>query len=141
MGFDLNTAIITGRVVKDPQLFGSASNVLRVTVANSKGLTKDGKDNVNFITVLVFGKNAARLSEIVKKGDKVYVEGTVTQTAKKNDKGEWMNNFGVQTFWITVIANAKSHQSTEQDQTAIPDQTDDGFYDNTNFNIPDPTSF
>ncbi len=90
----LQKVILIGNVTKDPQLRYTANNntpVLRFTVAtnrvfvNSKGERKEESD---FHRVVVWGAFAEKLSNILHKGDKVYIEGRLEYREIRDSEGK-----------------------------------------------------
>jgi single-strand DNA-binding protein len=75
-----NRVILMGNLTKDPELrytpAGAAVTNLRMAI-NRKYKAKDGtdKEDVCFVTVVVWSKSAEAAGEYLKKGDPLFVEG------------------------------------------------------------------
>ena len=76
---NINTAIITGNLTRDPELRQTASgtSVLQFSVAVNDRVRVNGEwnDRANYIDCSVFGSRAESLSKLLHKGSKVAVQG------------------------------------------------------------------
>lgn len=77
---NINRIMITGRLTRDPETkylsSGSAVTTMAVAVnRNYRDRNDEWKEETFFIDVEIFGKQAERLAETLKKGRPVYVEG------------------------------------------------------------------
>jgi single-strand DNA-binding protein len=95
----MNQANIIGRLVRQVDLRfipGSGSAVAKFSVAVDKGLSREkkaefeaaGKPTVDFINVVVFGKQAENASQYLDKGRLVGVSGSIQTGSYKNTKGD-----------------------------------------------------
>lgn len=94
----MNSANLTGRLTKDPELrYGSGSGNARCSfnLAVDKGLSKQKKQEAeskgqltaDFINVIAWGKVAEVISNYVKKGQKILIEGSIrTNSYEKEGK-------------------------------------------------------
>lgn len=94
----MNTVILSGNLVRDPELryTQSGSPIANLTVANNrkwKDQSGELKEEVSFIGVVAFGKQAEVISQHFKKGSKILVQGRLKQeqwedkqTQKKQSK-------------------------------------------------------
>ena len=85
----VNKVQLLGNLGKDPEVRETKSgNIVNMVMATSEKYTdKSGQkqENTEWHNLVVFGKLADVVSKYVKKGDKLYVEGSIT-TRKWEDK-------------------------------------------------------
>ena len=76
---NINTAIVTGNLTRDPELRQTASgtSVLQFSVAVNDRVKENGEwtDRANYIDCTMFGTRADSLSKMLHKGSKVAVQG------------------------------------------------------------------
>lgn len=125
----MNTAILMGRLVRDPELRYTQSGTAncKFTLAVDKGLSKDkreelasqGKPTADFISVVVWGKTAENCANYLAKGRQVVVEGSI-QT------GSYDNAQGQKVYTTDVLANRvhfidKSDNLAKSNSQELPD--------------------
>jgi single-strand DNA-binding protein len=81
---DLNTTLLVGNLVQDPELkdIGSGRQVTNFTIAsNRKYKNNEGEqvEEVSFIDCSAFGKTAVAITTYLTKGRKIFVEGRLKQ--------------------------------------------------------------
>lgn len=94
----MNSAVIIGRLTRDPELryLDSGTAVCRFIVAVDKQMKKDkkeqlreqGKPTADFIPVNVWGNMGETSAKYLSKGSKVAVQGEITTGQYKTDSGE-----------------------------------------------------
>lgn len=123
----LNKIIIMGRLVADPELRQTASNVSNVkfTVAVDRNYTPQGQEKqTDFISVVAWRQTAEFINKYFSKGSMIVVEGSL-QTGSFTDKN------GVKRYTTDVIADQvyfaeskknaeKPQQNSSQDKEQIP---------------------
>jgi len=90
----LNRVMLTGRLVRDPELRHTAADVAvcDITLAHNRrfrGNNGELRDEATFIDVTFWRKSAVKLVEFFKKGDPIFVEGRLTMdqwTAKDGQR-------------------------------------------------------
>lgn len=92
MSYNLNKVLVCGNLTRDPELkaLPSGSSVASFGVAiNRAWKDKDGskKESVEFVNIVVFGRQADTVSQYLKKGAGVFVEGRI-QTRSWEKDGE-----------------------------------------------------
>lgn len=107
----MNKVILSGRIVKDPELKNSASRL--EYCLNSLAIqehTKEGK-KTTFVNISLFGKTAIVFSQYVKKGSMILVEGkiSVSQTKKEN----------ITTTYTNVVCDKVEFLSTPQKEAQV----------------------
>ena len=85
-----------GRLTKDPEMrYAGETAVCKFTMACDKRMSKeakekakaDGKPTADFIDVVAFRKPAEIISEHFKKGDPIFVEGSLTIRSYEDSNG------------------------------------------------------
>lgn len=99
----MNKVQLIGNVVKEPQIkdFNDGGKIANVTLATTKRgyKTKDGKeipDKSEFHNLVFSGGLAKVISQYVKKGDKLYVEGELaTRSYESNGVAKYITEIKV----------------------------------------------
>jgi single-strand DNA-binding protein len=142
----MNNCVLTGRLVRDPELQFIPSNgraVAKFTLAVDKELPKDvkadfeskGKPTADFIRITVFGKQAEASANYLKKGIMTSVVGRIST-------GSYTTKDGDKRYTTEVIANkveflewADSKKDTQEDDFDSVDE-DDVFEPTDSSDIP-----
>lgn len=131
----MNKVILMGRLTRDPEVrYSQGENstaVGRYTLAVDRRYKRDGDaQTADFISCVVFGRNAEFTEKYLRKGTKITVAGHL-QTGSYTDK----NGYKVYTTDVVVdeqeFAESKAAGSSEQPKPT-PSDYGDGFMD-----IPD----
>jgi len=80
-----------GRLGRDPEIrTGNNGQIANLTIACSDTWTKNGEkqERTYWARVVVFGKTAEIVEKYFHKGDRVYVEGTLTERKWKDQSGQ-----------------------------------------------------
>ena len=103
MAGSVNKVILIGNLGKDPEIrsLNSGDRVANLTVATSENWrdkqSGERKEKTEWHRVVIFNDNLVKVAEnYLKKGSKVYLEGTL-QTRK------WTDNAGVEKFSTEVV--------------------------------------
>lgn len=92
MSRDLNHVVLVGRLVRDPEIRYTPSNmaVSRFAVANGERIKQgnDWKDHANYFDVVVWGNQAVNCEKYLKKGSQVAVDGTLRQNRWNDPNGQ-----------------------------------------------------
>jgi len=92
---------------KDPELktskTGTAYTGMNVVVVT--GTTDDGKDVSQWLRVTCFGDTAKAIASKVKKGDRIYCEGTLTMTQWNDAHGEVRHGLNVAAWKCERVAS------------------------------------
>ena len=138
----MNKVILMGRLTRDPEVRYSAGEnslaIARYTLAVDRGFKRDGEATADFISCVVFGKQAEFAEKYFRQGIRIVVSGRI-QT------GSYTNRDGVKVYTTEVVveeqefaeskAVSDSHVNRSASQPAAPDMADssaEGF-----MNIPD----
>ncbi len=86
----INKAILFGNLTRDPELraLPSGMNVVNFSIATNRVFKdRDGKkqEQTDFHNIVVFGRQADTVSQYLKKGSSVFIEGRI-QTRSWDDK-------------------------------------------------------
>ena len=138
----MNKVILMGRLTRDPEVRYSAGEnslaIARYTLAVDRRFKRDGEATADFISCVVFGKQAEFAEKYFREGIRIVVSGRI-QT------GSYTNRDGVKVYTTEVVveeqefaeskAVSDSHVNRSASQPAAPDMADssaEGF-----MNIPD----
>lgn len=123
----LNKIIIMGRLVADPELRQTASNVSNVkfTVAVDRNYTPQGQEKqTDFISVVAWRQTAEFINKYFSKGSMIIVEGnlqTGSYTDKNNVKHYTTDVIADQVYFAESKKNAeKPQQNSSQDKEQLP---------------------
>ena len=138
----MNKVILMGRLTRDPEVRYSAGEnslaIARYTLAVDRRFKRDGEATADFISCVVFGKQAEFAEKYFRQGIRIVVSGRI-QT------GSYTNRDGQKVYTTEVIVDdqefadskavSDSHVNRSASQPAAPDMADssaEGF-----MNIPD----
>ena len=138
----MNKVILMGRLTRDPEVRYSAGEnslaIARYTLAVDRRFKRDGEATADFISCVVFGKQAEFAEKYFRQGIRIVVSGRI-QT------GSYTNRDGVKVYTTEDVveeqefaeskAVSDSHVNRSASQPAAPDMADssaEGF-----MNIPD----
>lgn len=133
----LNVVILLGRVTMDPDLKytpkGSAVLEFRIAVNRryKDKATDEWKDDSSFFNVNAWGQQAERLSETMKKGSAVLVEGQLKSRTWETQSGEKRYAVDIWAARVQVLDKTGGGEATPsarqaEDEPDIPkDQLDD----------------
>lgn len=114
-------ALVMGNLTRDPELryIPTGTAVTNFTVAVNRRYTPPGgetKEEVSFIPVVVWGKQAENCNQYLKKGSPVFVDGDIRQRSYETPDGQKRSV-------IEVVANTVQFLSGRpQEEKAIPEE-------------------
>ena len=125
----MNLVMLIGRLTRDPDLKylqGSGTPVANFSVAVDREFTgKDGKKEVDFIDIQVWGKSAENCSNYISKGSKVAIQGSLRIDTYQNQEGEKRKITKVNAVRVQFLDsknNNNNEKSFEQPQfQEVPD--------------------
>jgi single-strand DNA-binding protein len=84
----MNTVTISGNLAADPELRFTPNGraVINLSIGNNELVGDESKFN-GFFDISLFGEQAARLQEVLKKGDRVLVTGRLQQNTWDAEDG------------------------------------------------------
>lgn len=113
---DINRVTLIGRLTKDAELktFDSGFGVLNFTVATNRSYKKNDQwiEEASYIDCKYFSKGASKLSEYVKKGTQVAVEGSLIQESWEKD-GQKRSRLVIQVENLQLVGG-KGNAGTSQ---------------------------
>lgn len=120
---DINRATLMGNVVRDPDLryTPNGAAVLSFSIATNRRYKKgeEWTDEVSYHNIVVWN-NAESLSQRIKKGTRVYVEGRV-QTRSWDDKdGKKNYKTEINSERVILIARFEGDNSAPQEEGSMP---------------------
>ena len=133
----MNKVILTGRVVRDPEIRYSqgenASGVAKYSLAVERRFKQEGQPTADFINCVCFGKQTEFAEKYLRQGMKIAVTGRI-QT------GSYTNKDGVKVYTTDVVVEehefCESKNASQENNQSAPQPTpanlDYGF-----MNIPD----
>ena len=92
----INHVALVGNISNEPELKGSESKALRFNIAIDEYAGKDSK-RTNFLNCVIFGKRAEALSNILKKGMQIAIDGSLRSSTYEKD--------GAKRYSVDVICN------------------------------------
>lgn len=124
----MNQVILIGRLTRDPELKylqGSGTPVANFSVAVDREFTgKDGKKEVDFIDIQVWGKSAENCTNYISKGSKVAIQGSLRIDTYQTQEGENRKITRVNAVRVQFLDSKKNNneKSFEQPQfQEVPD--------------------
>ena len=133
----MNKVILTGRIVRDPELRysqgGNASAVAKYSLAVERKFKQDGQPSADFINCICFGKTAEFAEKYLRQGTKIVVTGRI-------QSGSYTNKDGVKVYTTDVVVEEHefcesknaSQENAQKPPQPSPNNLLDGFMD-----IPD----
>ena len=117
-----NLVILTGRLVRDPELKYNASGTAycRFTIAVSRQFDKEKTD---FISCTAFVKTAELIAEYVKKGHQLGIQGRIQQETYEKE-GQQTSKTGV------VVDKIEFLEGKKEEETQTNTTNKNGRYDN-----------
>jgi single-strand DNA-binding protein len=136
---NFNRAILMGNLTRDPELRyipnGSAVVNLRLAVNRSyKNQNGELKEEVTYVNVVVWGKQAENCSEYLAKGSSVFIEGRLQSRQWETEDGQKRSVLEVVADRVQFLDRKKQGGDTEgdhkaqtqaQDQSMAPDHLTD----------------
>lgn len=111
----MNKALLVGRISNDLELRHTQSNnaVCKFNIA----INRVGVEGTDFISVVVWNKQAENLVKYQKKGSLISVEGTIRVDKYQNENGENRYNTYILANSIQYLSSKSDTQSTTQSTT------------------------
>ncbi len=124
----LNKSTLIGNVTKDPELryTPSGTAVCSFSVATNrewKDSTGQKKEEATFHKVVAWSKLAEIISQYVKKGSKVYVEGRIANRSWNDQQGNARNVTEIITEELILLDSKRVEQSTQNTIAPAVDNT------------------
>lgn len=111
----MNLVMLIGRLTRDPDLKylqGSGTPVANFSVAVDREFAgKDGKKEVDFIDIQVWGKSAENCTNYISKGSKVAIQGSLRIDTYQNQAGENRKITRVNAVRVQFLDNKKNNNN------------------------------
>lgn len=125
----INNVVLVGRLTRDPELKVTGSDIpyVNFTIAVNRSFTdQSGERQADFISCIVWRKQAENLARYMKQGSLIGVEGRITTRTYESEQG---------TRYITeVVCNSiqfletRASQSSNSNQPRQNDERQDDYY-------------
>lgn len=115
----INKTILVGRLTADPTLRYTQSGiaVANFTIACDRPFTgQDGKKEADFISVVVWRKQAENVAQYLKKGSLAGVEGRLQTSSYEGDDGQRRYKTEVVADAVKFLSSQKSEESSSKPQ-------------------------
>lgn len=121
----LNQIIISGRVVRDPELrkTNSGMSVCTVTVAVDRMKDKNGDKITDFFTANMYGKTADAFSQYVSKGQFVEITGKMHSNTYEDKDGKKKTYWGIdcdKVDWFNLAPKKKEEEKVVATDDDLP---------------------
>jgi len=122
----MNKIILIGRTTKEPELkvlANSGTSVATVTLAVDRRFSKDGEKEVDFINVVIWGKQAESTAKFVGKGKLLGVSGRLqirTYEGKDGNKKYITEVVADEVQFLEFMSDKSDFESTEVNDESIP---------------------
>lgn len=114
----MNLVMLIGRLTRDPDLKylqGSGTPVANFSVAVDREVTgKDGKKEVDFIDIQVWGKSAENCTNYISKGSKVAIQGSLRIDTYQNQAGENRKITRVNAVRVQFLDNKNKNNNNDK---------------------------
>ena len=112
----INKAILMGRLVADPELKQTTSNisVCKFTIAINRPKQKDKEQQSDFINIVVWRNTAEFVSKYFTKGKMIIVEGALRNNNYTDSNGTKHYTIEVHADNVSFGGDKKSDDATEQ---------------------------
>ena len=119
----MNHVVLIGRLTKDVELKyiqGTGTPVANFAIAVDREFTgKDGKKEVDFIDIQVWGKSAENCSNYIGKGSLVGVQGSIRIDTYQNQAGENRKITRVNANRVQFLDTKRSEQGSKDNANAL----------------------
>lgn len=117
----LNRVVLVGRLTKDPELRVSQSNVAVASfnlAVNRPFTSKDGERGADFISCVVFRKQAENVNQYLKKGSLCGIDGRIQTRNYENKDGQRVYVTEVVCESVQFLEPKGSNNAQGQDKNA-----------------------
>ena len=125
----VNKVILLGNIGKDPEVRETkAGNIVNLVMATSEKYTdKSGQkqENTEWHNLVVFGKLADVVAKYVRKGDKLYVEGSITTRKWEDKEGNTRYNTEIKVRDLTMLGLGGGEKKAQPALASVDDGDSD----------------
>ncbi len=120
-----NKAILMGNLTKDPELrtLPSGGTVCQFDLALNRTYTSQSgekKEEVCYVTIVVWGKQAENCAQYLKKGRGAHVEGRLQHRSWTTPEGQKRSKLEVVAERVQFLSDSRGARSTVPDPDADP---------------------
>ena len=117
----MNNVVLVGRLTRDPELKyipGSGTAVTNFAIAVDREFTgKDGKKEVDFIDIQVWGKSAENCANYIGKGSLVAIQGSIRVDSYQDQEGNNRKITRVNANRVQFLDSKKDNQNNNMTST------------------------
>lgn len=126
---NFNRAILMGNLTRDPELRyipnGSAVTNLRLAINRTyKSQTGEQKEEVTYVGVVVWGKQAETCAEYLSKGSPVFIEGRLQSRQWETEDGQKRSILEVVADRVQFLGRKKAEGPGQAPEAALPPQAE-----------------
>lgn len=120
-----NNFIFIGRLTKNPELRYTSSNkaVTQIDLA-----VQNGKDDVTFVPITLFGNIAENVHKYCEKGDQVGFQGIVKNHNWKDNKGNKHYDYAFMANRMSFLQTKTNNQQEPKQAENVKKSTDEQIY-------------
>jgi len=127
---NINRVVISGRVVKDPEMKKIGEfDLCSMRIASNRIIGKKKTEKSTFIDVDVWGGQAKPCSEFLSKGSRIAVEGRLSQDTWEGKNGEKNSKIYIEADNVMFLDEKGSEKSPSQDKKAPVSRKEPENYD------------
>lgn len=127
----LNTVILIGRLVADPELRyipSTGKAVATFNIAVDRGFTgKDGQKQTDFFNIVVWGKQAENVANYTSKGSQVAVRGNIQNRSYEAKDGTKKYITEIVAEQVQFLSKAQGESTTKPDIPELNNQDVAGY--------------
>ena len=125
----VNKVILIGNVGKDPEVKelknGKVANMVLATSEKYTDKSGDRQEKTEWHNIVVYGKLVDIVEKWVKKGDKLYIEGSITTRKWEDKQGNDRYTTEVKAFNMTMLGGNGNNTSAKPAAKAVVVETED----------------
>jgi single-strand DNA-binding protein len=131
---DINVINLSGRVVNNPTLKYNKANTpilaFRIAVNRSVKRNDNWENEASFVNCMMIKKVAEYIYKEINKGDKVFLQGSLSIRNTKDDNGNYKSytNVFVNNLQLTNYKKNENNSSSDTNETPEYDESDEPLY-------------
>ena len=114
----MNKCILIGNLTKDPELTTTTNGVAvcRFSIAVKDGVDKDGESLTQFIPCIAWNNLAEVITDYVKKGDRIAIEGKINIQSYEDEEGENRKSFQIVVNKVHLVETKEESKDSKQNK-------------------------
>lgn len=137
---DINSVILIGRLVRDAELkyINSGTAISKISIAVNRSVKKNDQwtDEVSFFDVTIWGKTAENLSQYLKKGTQIGVQGELVQNRWTDSDGKNHSKVEITAGNIRLLGSKQKSEESKPEENWKPIEKSEVSTDNFTDDIP-----